>query len=1310
MKKGIKWLIVLFTICSSFFTSGMGNKKTIEDMINNDRERFNKHLRLEDYHKKMSRTTITGTWYQLATPVEGYSDTNGNQAWWLNIQPEPYYTGETITVFCLESDKHFGRGQGIAMNESGNLYTLVGNEISVYLARLGYENSVLQNQCGNLDDMIAISMATQNIVWEKTQALGMSSGKRYIGNNGEVADRLDYWQAELKKRVESWDIAPSFTMKDGSALPDSFNVGDSFTITDKNKVLQYYKDIIIEGGLNYSVNGNDITITIPKNYSGDSEVWLEVQRALDDEISPTPTTFLWSNNSDDQKVSALDCLTDPGFKEFSLKINKFGSLELTKTNKDNALLNGAVVRVWSSNGYDKNHTVTNGKIVINDLLPGDYFAKEVTAPNGYLLNPTEFKVTIEPNKTSHLKIVDNQPTGSFKIVKKNADKSAVINGTTYHVWNASKSYDKNLTTDSKGEINQTGLDLGTYYYQEIKASHGYLIDSTVYSFELKYKDQNTTVIIQSEERLNNEPTYKVKAIKEDSETGNVSQGDSTLAGAVYELRAGEDIYNKARTVRYYKKDELIATRVTDIKGNIEDVSGIKGAGQFYWQEIQAPKGYNLNPDKTEFTLSYQDQNTSVVIKEMVLKDTVIKNGFKGVKFTSDGSSGLVNPVAGAELTVMLESDYQKYGWDSSKFTEVIQTDEHGEFTSSLYPYGKYRVKETKVPSGLSPIPDFFIYIEKDVTVENYHQILLNDSPIKTYVEIEKRDTATGNLVKVANAEFRIKDSDGNYITQKVGFNKISVFKTDENGKAKTPLMLLPGYYFLCEVKAPNGYLLNVEEIEFQVGMNGVYDVDEDGDPITVVEMYDKAVTGKVVLSKVGEKLTSFENGQFIYEERPLENVEFKLIADEDILSSDTREVVYPKDTVIDTLITDVNGNVEKEIQYLGKYRVEEFKTVDGFVLNTDPVYFELSYAGQEVPLITEALSIKNERQKIEVLAVKKDSENDTIIPGAVLGLYAQEDIQNIEGNVIVEKDTLLSTVTTQNKSIAFDIDLPVNIKTYIQEIKAPHGYVLSDLQYPLDLSSQHDFAKLVFINEVFNTRQQATLHIQKNDENNNPLSGVVFELLDKEGNPVKSPLGENAVMTDELGNAYFNDLEVETHYTLKEVCTIDGYVLDTKERDIYIPYGGETQSVVIYDSEWVNYPIHALFIKKDDSKKRLEGVTFILENEETKEKIEKVTNQKGEAEFNRLKAGSYVLSEIGLEGYEAIEPQIIEIFNQKEPQVFTIINKKVIVPMPSPTPDLPAFAVDTGDPTNMWVLLTSLFVSMGIILKMKGKKVNEDTH
>lgn len=52
-------------------------------------------------------------------------------------------------------------------------------------------------------------------------------------------------------------------------------------------------------------------------------------------------------------------------------------------------------------------------------------------------------------------------------------------------------------------------------------------------------------------------------VKVDSETNQKAQGDSTFEGAIYELYAAEDIYNKARTVKYYSNGDRVANRVMD---------------------------------------------------------------------------------------------------------------------------------------------------------------------------------------------------------------------------------------------------------------------------------------------------------------------------------------------------------------------------------------------------------------------------------------------------------------------------------------------------------------------------------------------------------------------------------------------------------------------------------------------------------------------------------------------------------------------------------------------------------------------------
>ena len=51
--------------------------------------------------------------------------------------------------------------------------------------------------------------------------------------------------------------------------------------------------------------------------------------------------------------------------------------------------------------------------------------------------------------------------------------------------------------------------------------------------------------------------------------GTTAQGDATLEGAVYDLIAAEDIYNKAKTKKIYSKGDVVATRTTDKNGNMK---------------------------------------------------------------------------------------------------------------------------------------------------------------------------------------------------------------------------------------------------------------------------------------------------------------------------------------------------------------------------------------------------------------------------------------------------------------------------------------------------------------------------------------------------------------------------------------------------------------------------------------------------------------------------------------------------------------------------------------------------------------------
>ncbi len=81
---------------------------------------------------------------------------------------------------------------------------------------------------------------------------------------------------------------------------------------------------------------------------------------------------------------------------------------------------------------------------------------------------------------------------------------------------------------------------------------------------------------------------------------------------------------------------------------------------------------------------------------------------------------------------------------------------------------------------------------------------------------------------------------------------------------------------------------------------------------------------------------------------------------------------------------------------MGKYEIHEAKAPDGYVLNAEVKYVELSYKDQTTPVVFSDLqSYFNERQKIELNILKTDDETDIGLEGAVYGLYAKQDVINV---------------------------------------------------------------------------------------------------------------------------------------------------------------------------------------------------------------------------------------------------------------------------------------------------------------------------
>ena len=143
-------------------------------------------------------------------------------------------------------------------------------------------------------------------------------------------------------------------------------------------------------------------------------------------------------------------------------------------------------------------------------------------------------------------------------------------------------------------------------------------------------------------------------------------------------------------------------------------------------------------------------------------------------------------------------------------------------------------------------------------------------------------------------------------------------------------------------------------------------------------MEDISVKGQITVYKEGEVFTGIHQNDdgsysFDYESKGQSDTEFQIIADADIMDpSNDGTVLYEKDEIVETITTGTDGYATSSKLPLGDYRVEEIKVQNGMVLNTEIQKVKLEYEDQTVEVVSEEISFKNDRQKVNIELTKKD--------------------------------------------------------------------------------------------------------------------------------------------------------------------------------------------------------------------------------------------------------------------------------------------------------------------------------------------------
>ncbi len=864
--------------------------------------------------------------------------------------------------------------------------------------------------------------------------------------------------------------------------------------------------------------------------------------------------------------------------------------------------------------------------------------------------------------------VDNEPTkGWIRLTKTDRKNGNPIAGVKFDIF-YNDAYGSGLAgtmvTDENGIAMSEPLRKGIYTVKEHGATAGYVfeeisLDCTVKSDEitdLSATNQPVQVRLRLYKRDQDEYTKT-------STPADVpgTRGDAILTGAVFQVVAGANITDRQGNVLFKKGDVVIESLKTDG----DDASVLTGElwpGLYEIVELEPPTGYQPSSKsvKVDATSAAKQSVEAVITYEGVKTNEVLYGRYAFVKFLGDNQvhtdPGLIEtPEKGAVFQIFLKSagSYE----NARKFErDQITTDRYGKAQTKLLPYGIYTVVQIKGKEGYAIKAPFDIFIRGTEDPQNPPTMIINNEAIHYRLKFIKVDEETGKTITVANTAFKLKDADGNYITQTVHYpteETIDVFRTDADGTVTLPETVTYGLYYVEEFQAPDGYLILTKDLPVFVGDENMSQPGEADLLEFVVE--NTPVKGRIRLEKTGLRLTGFREAkslygysfmQPVYEEKRLVGAVFEVHAAENIVGRDGT-LWYEQDALVDTITTTAEGpDLSRELP-LGRYYLVEISAPDGYTFDDRRYEADLVYADDHTPLVETVVTASNDYLPVEISLTKEKEvlagvTDGRVIrqvihtaPGAgfVFGLYNDTDIRYDGGTLMA--DTLVAVgVTDENGRLTFSGSFPHG-KYSIRELYAPEGWKMTTDRYPVDLdpaNADEDHVIRVTLPEAIrNELVWYPVTLTKTDiTGEHTLPGALIEVSDSTGQVIYR------AYTDQ--NGQIPDIPVVPGtYTFREVFAPSGYALsDAVMRFTVDQDGGITGDRVIRDDY-----TRILLRKVNETGQPLQGVEFTLKKSSGAVLMKKASDANGCVTFEKIPYGNYVITEsAALAGYQRHEVSI----------------------------------------------------------------------
>lgn len=681
-------------------------------------------------------------------------------------------------------------------------------------------------------------------------------------------------------------------------------------------------------------------------------------------------------------------------------------------------------------------TDENGEAFLSDLPLGSYQVKEVTAPEGFVLNEEVQTVTFTykdqdtPVIEQEAIFQNDRQKVEVSVVKKDAETQAAVAGAVFGLYakedilahgkvivKADQLIGKALSDENGKAVFMNDLPFGTYYIREESAPDGYVSSDKVIEVSAAYQGQEIPVVELTSD-FENEPT-KITVKKTD-------------------LTTGEELEGAKLTV--LDKDGNVVDSWTSVKGEEHLIERLTVGETYILREELAPYGY-LKAEEITFTVEDTAEIQKVEMKDDVPTGTLIIN--KKGEFLEDVTlldviggwiSHLFEYVTGALEDVTFEvyaledikvadgvsEDY----YQKDELVAEITTDGSGIAKLTDLPLGKYYVKEKETAEGFvldDKIREIDLtYVDQNTAEVTYSTDWQNNRQ-KVEVSVLKKEKDSDRVLEGAvfalSAKEDIKNRDGEVILE--AGTVIEEKATDKDGKLTFEADLPIGFAYTVKETVPApGFASTDEEKEFSFTAGETdqekltYEFTFEDEP-TVFEFTKTSLTDRKEVE--GAKLTvTDENGD-----------------------------------VIDEWVSGKEPHIIKELVVGKTYTMTEVLPAPGYV-TAESIQFTVEDTAE-----VQKIEMKDDVTKVEI---SKTDVAGKELPGAKLTILDEE------GNIVESW-----TSTDQPHYIEM---LPIGTYT-LHEETAPDGYLVAE-DVTFEVKDTGEIQKVVMKDEAIPTEEPET--------------------------------------------------------------------------------------------------------------------------------------------------------------------------------------------------------------------------------------------